>query len=149
MDADQTRIQQFWRRVLVESSDGCWTWTGRTSPKGYGRWEHEGRIIGAHRFAYMTTKGPIPDGLMIRHTCDNPTCVNPSHLEPGTAGENAADAIGRGRFSKGERNGRAKLTPQQVVEIRSNPAGLNVTRLARAFGVSKATISLIRSHKRW
>jgi hypothetical protein len=149
MQADSSRTEKFWRRVLIGTSDGCWNWCGRKSPKGYGRWEHDGRIIGAHRFAYMLTKGVIPDGLMLRHSCDNPGCVNPAHLEPGTARQNAADAIERGRFCKGERNGRAKLTPQEVISIRANPAGLNVTRLAQAFGVSKATISLIRSNKRW
>lgn len=76
---------------------GCWTWNGPTNRGGYGLW---GQKL-AHRVSWTLANGPIPDGLFICHHCDNPPCVNPRHLYPGTASDNARDMVTRNRTSNG------------------------------------------------
>lgn len=97
----------FWERT-VQASSGCIEWTGRLLPKGYGRLIVNRRSVRAHRVAYEITRGPIPDGMMVLHSCDNPRCVNPDHLRTGTAADNWADVIARNRRSPNQmRAGRA------------------------------------------
>lgn len=85
---------RFWARVetagpvLRSDLGACWTWTGGLSSTGYGDYWVSVRVVPAHRFAYESAVGPIPEGLHIDHLCRNPPCVRPSHLEPVTPGEN-------------------------------------------------------------
>jgi len=72
----------------------CWPWIGPTDAKGYGRWS---KVI-ASRHSWMLANGPITDGLWVLHHCDNPPCVRPDHLYPGTVVENVRDMIERGRM---------------------------------------------------
>lgn len=83
----------------VNKTETCWTWTGPTNGKGYGLIEIEGKKILTHRWSYEHHKGQIPDGLLVCHECDNPPCVNPSHLWVGTQKDNVRDAIDKGRFN--------------------------------------------------
>lgn len=76
-------------------------WTGGLSPSGYGRIKVAGKYLRVHRVAYELFVGPIPAGLIVMHTCDNPPCCNPAHLKPGTNAENSADMVAKGR----QRNG--------------------------------------------
>jgi hypothetical protein len=91
----------FWGKVdkaLGLGPNGeCWEWRGALDPGGYGRAAINNRTVSAHRTSYVITKGAIPKGLVVRHTCDNPKCVNPLHLELGTIIQNAADMVARGR----------------------------------------------------
>lgn len=81
--SEQTR---FWRKVQL--SQGCWRWLGAVAGD-YGRFMvADRRLVQAHRYAYQTLVGPIPNGLTIDHLCSNKLCVNPSHMEPVTAIEN-------------------------------------------------------------
>lgn len=82
-----TSLQLFWRKVAIQP-DGCWLWSGSTNGHGYGRLARSGKLHGAHRFAYEHFIGPIPNGLDLDHLCRVRLCVNPSHLEPVTRGEN-------------------------------------------------------------
>lgn len=87
--------ERFWPKVnRVDGS--CWEWTGAKDGKGYGRfWVTETRrAVVAHRVAYELLVGPIPEGLTLDHLCRNTGCVNPAHLDPCTAGENASRAPG-------------------------------------------------------
>lgn len=83
----------FWTHVHKSHEHGCWTWTAKTEPKGYGRW----RSTLAHRESWRRASGDIPGGLWVLHHCDNPPCVNPAHLYLGTVVENVRDMIERGR----------------------------------------------------
>jgi len=83
--------QRFWNKVTL-SENGCWLWTAFKDKYGYGRF-HAGiqktpQVAFAHRFAYENLVGPIPDGMEPDHTCHNPACVNPDHLQPVTHQQN-------------------------------------------------------------
>lgn len=136
-------IVKFWSKVQIGQPDQCWPWIGAKS-NGYGIFEK----IKTHRIAYMLAKGPIPVGLMVRHTCDNRPCCNPAHLLTGTNADNHRDACERRRWLYGLRNGNAKLTDEQVDYIRSNPDRHTQRALANEFGVAESTISYIRRHMR-
>lgn len=84
--------ERFW--AMVDKGDSCWLWTGGARD-GYGVFRVGRRKVQAHRFAYETLVGPIPDGLHIDHLCRRPRCVNPAHLEPVTCRENLARGASR------------------------------------------------------
>lgn len=94
---------RFWEKVdkncsPVRDLGPCWEWIGAVRSNGYGVIRGDnGRTLRAHRVSYEMTVGPIPDGLDLRHHCDNRRCVNPAHLAPGTRLENMRDAVERGR----------------------------------------------------
>ena len=138
-------IAAFWSRAGVSTPFQCWIWTGQKNDAGYGRFK---RTM-AHRVAYALIHGPIPEGLIVRHRCDNKPCCNPYHLLLGTNRDNSNDAMRRGRLAYGERSGKTKLTAADVSYIRQNPQGLKIGPLAAQFGVCKATISYIRSGRSW
>lgn len=93
-------IDRFLARV-TETPAGCWQWTGYLMPNGYARLSVHGERQYAHRVAYETLRGPIPDGLVIDHLCRNRGCVNPHHLQPVTQRVNvlrgASQAAARAR----------------------------------------------------
>jgi len=83
----------------------CIPWVGTEASGGYGRPMFRGRRCGAHQVMYELVYGPIPDGLVVRHACDWPPCINPLHLLLGTQQQNIEDMVERGRHS----NGRDKI----------------------------------------
>lgn len=148
----QSLAERLWSRV-VKTPDGCWEFTGfrNHARGGYGRLKGAGRqTVSAHRLAWTLTYGPIPDGLLVRHRCDNPPCCNPEHLELGTAAENSADMALRDRRLTGQRNPRARLTAEQAREIREAvQAGQRAADVARQHGVSRSLVSLVVNRKVW
>jgi hypothetical protein len=84
--------------ALVRKTETCWLFIGCLNKQGYGEFSFRGRARGAHRVSYQLFKGEIPPGLYVMHQCDNPPCVNPDHLSVGTSGENARDAVRKGRL---------------------------------------------------
>lgn len=80
-----TTERRFWSKV--DQAGDCWTWIAGQS-NGYGSFKVSGKSVPAHRVAYEMTCGTVPDGLVLDHLCRNTLCVNPSHLEAVTRGEN-------------------------------------------------------------
>ena len=92
----------------------------------------------------------IPDGSVIRHSCDKPACINPNHIRVGTQFDNIQDRNKRDRTAKGEKNGRAKLTKSKVETIRLlSSVGYTLSELSRRYGVTKSTIAAIKHYKIW
>lgn len=89
----------FWKHVDRKNEKECWPWNGIKDAQGYGRVIYMTSIFKAHRVSYEMFHGPIPEGLLVLHSCDNPNCVNPFHLEAGTQQKNMKDAYARGRLS--------------------------------------------------
>ena len=145
-----SHIARFQKFVPRASPTDCWEWRGTRNNKGYGKFWLNGRTDLAHRVSYRIHNGEIPAGLMVRHTCDNPPCVNPAHLLVGTRKDNAQDALERDRYLRGVDNFQAKLTEGQVRDIRRSwDAGETQVSMARRFGVSRAAIQFALSGKSW
>lgn len=147
---------RFWSKVAI--TNNCWIWLGGRHPDGYGSFRLGGIHIGAHRAAWLLLVGPIPDEAKILHKCDGggtPWCVRPSHLSPGTDAENTRDKLANGRMVvwPGETNPAARLTTDQVLEIRSiweASGGVgNKVEIAQIFGVHPATVHDIIKRRSW
>lgn len=130
----------FWKQVDKGAADVCWLWQGRKDPKGYGRLEVQGRSRGVHCWSYIWTKGSIPQGKVVRHTCDNPPCVNPAHLIIGTHQQNTKDAFDRHRAknSKGEPRQLLNVDWKNCSFYLSREAREKVSRLADKWGMSNS-----------
>jgi len=136
----ETLASRFWPKV-AQHSGACWLWCGAKNGKGYGMLSlQNGRKLIASRVSWILNQGPIPDGMLVCHRCDTPPCVNPDHLFLGTPADNARDCASKGR-------GGLKLTPAQVIAIRSSQAGQ--IDLALQYGVDKSTIRNIRRRTAW
>jgi hypothetical protein len=149
----KTLADRFWEKVDRRGPDDCWLWTKATNEHGYGVMRPEGKRSGsavkAHRVSLMLA-GVNVGGWLIRHSCDNPPCVNPAHLSVGTHADNAADMVSRDRQARGSRSGASKLTEQQVAEIRTRAGAGELHRiLAAEYGVSRPTISYVVNRKGW
>ena len=151
---------RFWAKVSPgEGTDSCWMWIGAkkdTGPgRGYGSFKLESYTSrGAHRVSYALFNDVSPGEMTVCHRCDNPPCVNPMHLFLGTSKDNVHDMIAKGRRctgdQKGENNGAAKLTAEQVERIkRCIVQGESNKCIARRYNVSHSLISRIGLGKSW
>lgn len=162
----------FWSRV--DKSGDCWIWKGtKSGTQGYGLFKH-GRIrIRAHRWAFEKSTGTTaPDGMMVCHRCDNPGCVRPDHLFLGTAADNTADMMAKGRhktvplprhfgddhwtrrmpglLKRGENHHNAKLTEERVRRIRAlRETGMTHKAIAEVVGCDKGSVGAILRGAAW
>jgi hypothetical protein len=142
----------FWSKV--KKGPDCWLWQGNVTSANYGQF-----VVRAHRMAIELTRGPIPDGMIVLHTCDNPRCVNPAHLWVGTHRENVLDSVTKGRWPTkgrkvnhfGESNPAARIGWKQVSEIRAKykPHLYTAPMLAKEYGLSASHVSSIIEMKTW
>ena len=145
--------RRFWSKVEIKNPSECWPWKRARTIRGYGSFCLNSKNLNAQRALWIIEFGPIADGLCVCHKCDNPPCCNPDHLFLGTDADNMTDKTRKGRNNPavGERGGFAKLTTEQVLEIRKvYSEGLeNQTQLGTRFGVNKRTIQKIVNFQRW
>lgn len=164
----KTTLERIMSRV--DTSSGCWEWTGTRLPAGYGRISVNGRHTYVHRLMWDLTHGAIPNGMFVCHQCDNPRCVNPDHLFVATQKDNLADMRTKERHPwhgkrgdesllrqrpecilRGENNSMAKLSNIQVREMRRLfMTGTQTQRqLSRMFRINEGTVSLIVRGLAW
>ena len=140
-------------RAQLEYSEECWEWRGKLMSSGYGTISVNKRHWGTHRLAYTLWVGPIPDGLLVCHHCDNKVCCNPAHLFVGTHQDNNADMRAKGRqnpaprWARGDQSPHSTLTETAVRFIRES--GLSHSELGRMFGVSHSAIRNVRIGATW
>ena len=155
---DKQRLAFSKKQILRPS--GCIEWVGSKNSDGYGRFWASGKVRGAHRVAYAVAFGRFPDGQHVLHRCDNPSCVNPSHIFTGSHSDNMRDMYSKGRKPTpfefiwaakrtkcGDKNPHAALSWSDVRQIRESSATNN--QLAERFGVTSTNIRLIRANKTW
>lgn len=151
-----TEHERFWAKV--DRGEGCWIWTASTTGFGYGTFQvvRDGRwrTHKAHRLAYEYLVGPIPEGMALLHSCDNPVCVNPAHLRPGTRAENNQDMMDRRRQNLnpnlGEKHGMHVLTESEVMEMRRlRSQGFTTKELGPMFGVTQGCASQVTRGHTW
>jgi len=144
-------LARFWSKT--ERQGECIFWIGARDKDGYGKFvtgrHGQQKHHRPHRWFWEHLNGPLGD-LVLRHRCDNPRCVNPEHLQPGTQKENVGDAIERGRFTMGERNGFAHLNEAVVRDIRRRVAsGERQVDVARSLGISTTVVWLVVRRRSW
>jgi len=147
---DPELAARFWRCVGgTRDPRACWPWTHAKKDDGYGlihklRSSKGQPLIRAHRLSYLINVGPIPNGMFVCHSCDNPGCVNPAHLFLGTNATNMADCHRKGRWPN------SRLTDPQVTEIQRRyiAGGTSTGLLAGVYGVSDGHIQrIIHGHR--
>jgi len=133
--------ETYWPKVDKRGYDECWPWKGSTVPGGYG--VVRGRL--AHRIGVELAGRPIPQGMVARHSCHNPGCVNPAHIIKGTQKDNARDMMDAGRWATGP------STPPNVVrEVRRRCAsGESLNDVAAQFGLHRNTVKRIKARRVW
>lgn len=143
-----TAHDRFWAKV--DKTGDCWIWLGSMLKDGYGNFNEGRKTIPAHRFSFKEFIGPIPTGKLVRHTCDNPSCVRPSHLVLGTQKDNCADAVERGRNVRGESHGMSKITASKALEVKvALASGRGLKDVALLTGVAYSTVNDIKRGRAW
>lgn len=150
-------IHEWFSQQLNKKESGCWEWTRCVTQKGYGQFHYNGKTTFTHRFVLETKLGrAIQPGHMACHSCHNRICCNPDHIREGTAKDNTHDMLNANRqargeqiANRGEKHGLSKLTPAEVIEIRTLHNIESVHQLAKRFGVSPSAISNIHLRKTW
>lgn len=148
--AFKTMKESLEAKFMKGKNNECWNWTHATSNHGYGSFTFNGKRYIASRLAYEIYIGPIEKGHHICHKCDNPKCVNPSHLFSGTIKENMSDMVKKNRSAKGQNHSQSKLNDRQVKIIKKlikqNRKNIEI---AAKFNINRRTVNHIKSETRW
>jgi hypothetical protein len=148
-------IERFWEKV--KKTDSCWLWTASASSgkstrnfkNNYGHFRVGSKLVAAHRFSWELHNGPIPEDKCVLHKCDNPPCVNPSHLFLGTKKDNSLDMLMKKRLPVGEYHHKAKLLNRDILFIKKEVnSGVKQVSLAHEFNVNRSTINNVVKGRR-
>ena len=144
----KTAHDRFVKKTKATPS-GCIEFAGSKDRDGYGRFWDGAKVVGAHRYEFERIHGPIPDGYVVMHSCDNPSCCNVNHLMLGTQKENIADRDRKGRriAPAGDKHMSSKLTSEKVREIRGST--MTCKELAAMHGISWRYVSDLRRGLYW
>jgi DNA-binding XRE family transcriptional regulator len=144
--------QRFWARAHPDPNTGCWHWSGSLRDYRFGReypiFMVDRKTVSVHRWSYEHFNGPIPEGMFVLHSCDNPLCVSPDHLRVGTHDDNMGDKVKRQRQVRGERVHTNVLTEDEVRVIRA-VTDMSQQELADLYDVARTTISAIQRGVNW
>lgn len=137
-------ISEVWPLVNPLGADQCWPWLGKVDADGYAhlRGHRVNRLIAGRKAGR-----PLYEDEVAMHSCDNPSCCNPSHIKIGTQLENILDRCAKDRSAAGIKNGRAKLTPEIVSSMRESSTSMQT--LASIHGVDKSTVRAVLARKTW
>lgn len=139
--------------VYPDNLDSCWSWKGSKDKRGYCYFWYKNKMGKAHRFSYEFYKGTIPEGMQVLHKCDNPSCVNPSHLWLGTNNDNVQDKVKKNRqyHPAGIKNPKCKLTEKEVKEIIYLRKFCNIPYkiLMKKFKIGSTAVRDICSNRSW
>lgn len=145
--------ERFHKSYVPEPNTGCWLWLYGGFKAGYGEFHVnlERQNAYAHRYSYEIHKGEIPKGMVVRHQCDQPACVNPDHLILGTKKQNSEDMVRRRRSRAGMNNPKAKINDSIVIAIKEMYLNGGVTQydVAEKFSIDQAMVSRILNGKAW
>lgn len=139
-------------RTVALAESGCWIWMLATVKGGYGKISYRepgnrAKSVLAHRAIWEEKNGPIPDGMLLCHTCDVSSCVNPDHMFLGTHADNSADMVKKGRSVRGEQVSHSILTRDDVLRLRGM-SGTNKA-IAQELGVSESSVWYARNNVTW
>ena len=140
----------FWSMIDICGDDKCWEWAGYRINGRYGRFYYKGNAESSHRVAWIITHGEIPEGMFVCHHCDNPPCCNPKHLFIGTFSDNMQDMWNKNRHPNptgrpsdtmiGERNIKARLTSEDVLQIRElHASGASIKYISTKYSSVKSS----------
>lgn len=143
--------ERIWSKIEVLGNEECWPYKEKLNEHGYGVFHIKHKSLLAHRVIYQLSKGEIPAGMIIMHSCDNPSCCNPAHLTLGTQQDNIRDMNnkGRGVTPFGEKCHKSKLKESEVRKIRDLQGSKNHKELAEMFGVTPSNVLFILKKKTW
>jgi hypothetical protein len=143
----ERRLQNY----IPEPNSGCWLWAGRLCGGGYGSLKVDGRRCQAHRASWEFHIGPIPAGLLACHKCDNPPCINPSHIFLGTHRDNLRDMVAKGRVCKNNPSHRelyySKVSVDDVRAIRADRRFYR--EISAEYGISIRQVCGIKTRSSW
>jgi len=152
-------LKRFFEKFVPGPEDDCWTWTGAVKAGwgGYGKFYYQGKLIGAHVAAWeIANRKTVPKRWVVCHTCDNPPCVNPLHLFPGTFRDNMIDMWTKGRARPNGMNAKGSRNPQSVFKEADIPVirqmisdGTTQTAIAKQFGVTVQAVNRIHRGRAW
>ncbi len=155
----KTVQQRFFERVSKEGpshpynsgAEKCWLWTGSVDVYGYGDLRVDGKRMKAHRLSWMLHFGEVNSETHVLHCCDNPLCVNPSHLFLGTHQENMADMVRKGRVNySGFVWAKSKLSESQRAQLIDMAlSGISHTKISNHFGVTRAYVWQLAKANGW
>lgn len=149
---NESVVKRFLAKIGPSSSNGCQIWMAAKDAAGYGRFFIGENMIFAHRVSFILVNGSIPDGMVIMHLCNNPSCVNPDHLRCGTQLENIQqrEQQNRGKRFYGEENKRSKLKNTDILNIRKmGMDGVSSSIIALHFGINARSARRIIAKQRW
>jgi hypothetical protein len=137
-----SKRERFEAKYVVLPS-GCWEWRSAQGTQRYGQFRAEEGLKKAHVYSYEMARGPVPQGVYVLHSCDNPPCVNPAHLRLGTHIDNMQDVIDRERHQH-----QRKLSATQIEAIKALKGVMTQQDIATQFGINNSMVSRILSGKR-